>query len=135
MKTIGIIGTRSRDTREDLLLVEVAFLKIYEPGDRICSGLCKEGGDRFAVIIVEKYQTPKLWFPAKWDDLDAPGARIKYNIYGKPYNATAGFIRNTDIARESDELIACVAANRKGGAEDTITKWQQFHPDGKPILT
>ena len=134
MKTIGIIGTRSRDTHVDFLLVEVAFLKIYEPGDRICSGLCKEGGDRFAVILAEKYQTPKLWFPAKWDDLDVPGARIKYNKYGKPYNANAGFARDTDIARESDKLIACVAANRKGGTEDTISKWLRFHPHEIPIL-
>lgn len=135
MKTIGIIGTRSRDTREDLLLVELAFVTIYKPGDRICSGKCPKGGDRFAVILAEKYHTPKLWFPPKWDDLDVPGARIKYNKWGKPYNANAGFTRNTDVARKSDELIACVAPYRTGGTEDTITKWQQFHPDGKPILT
>lgn len=135
MKTIGIIGTRSRDTHVDFLLVEVVFLGIYEPGDRICSGLCREGGDRFAVMLAEKYQTPKLWFPPKWDDLDVPNVRIKYTKYGKPYNANAGFARNTDIARESEELIACVAINRKGGTEDTITKWMYFHPDGKPILT
>jgi hypothetical protein len=135
VKTIGIIGTRSRDTHEDLLLVELAFLKIYEPGDRICSGLCPEGGDRFAVILVKKYNTPKLWFPPKWDDLDVLGTRIKYTKYGKPYNANAGFIRNTDIARESDELIACVALNRRGGTEDTIKKWLGFHPNGILILT
>lgn len=135
MKTIGIIGTRSRDTHEDLLLVELAFVKIYAPGDRICSGKCPKGGDRFAIILAEKYHTLKLWFPSKWDDLDVPGARIKYTKYGKPYNANAGFTRNTDIARESDELIACVATNRKGGAEDTIRKWLHFHPHGIPILT
>ena len=54
MKTIGIIGTRRRDTVNDFVLVEFAFFKIYEPGDRICSGLCPKGGDRFADNIPEK---------------------------------------------------------------------------------
>lgn len=134
MKTIGIIGTRRRDTNEDFLLVEAAFLRVYQPGDRICSGLCSTGGDRFAVILVEKYNTSKLWFPAKWDDLEAPSARIRYNKYGKPYNANAGFARDTDIARESNPLIACVASDRTGGTEDTITKWERFHPKEKVIL-
>lgn len=112
MKTIGIIGTRHRDSDADLLLVKAAFLKAYQPGDRICSGLCPRGGDRFAVLLAKKYNTPTLWFPADW----------------KQYGRGAGFVRNTDIARESDILIACVAADRTGGTEDTIVKWKQFHP-------
>ena len=51
MKVIGIIGTRRRDTDEDYEIVKEAFLKIYKPGDIICSGLCKRGGDRFATIL------------------------------------------------------------------------------------
>lgn len=109
MKTIGIIGTRSRDSKEDLIDVEVEFIKHYKKGDRICSGLCQKGGDRFAVILSQKYFTPTLWFPAEWDR------------FGK----AAGFIRNTDIARESDILIACISDDRKGGTEDTIRKFLQ----------
>lgn len=32
-------------------------------------------------------------FPAYWDNLDAPGAKIRYNAKG-PYNANAGHFRN-----------------------------------------
>ena len=35
----------------------------------------------------------------------------------------AGFVRNGDIANNSDVLIACVAKDRKGGTEDTIGKF------------
>lgn len=106
-KTIGIIGTRRRDSKEDFDIVHEEFLKHYEPGDTICSGLCPQGGDRFAVILARKYKTKKNWHPANW----------------KRFGRGAGFIRNAYIARDSDILIACVAADRKGGTEDTIKRF------------
>ena len=107
MKTIGIVGSRRRDSNKDFMLIEEAFKNIYEPGDIICSGLCPKGGDRCAVILAKEYKTETLWFPADW----------------KKYGRSAGFARNGDIAKASDILIACVAADRKGGTEDTIKKY------------
>ena len=107
-KVIGIIGTRRRDSQKDLKLVEEAFLSVFDEADvTICSGLCPKGGDRFAVILANKYKTKKLWYPADWE------------TYGK----SAGFKRNIYIARDSDILIACVAKDRTGGTEDTIKKF------------
>ena len=114
MKTIGIVGTRSRDSEQDFDTVRDKFIDLYSVGDRICSGKCYKGADRFAVLIAKEwkeYLTEPLWFPANW------------NKYGK----AAGFIRNTDIARESDILIACVSSSRTGGTEDTIRKFIEFH--------
>ena len=109
-KVIGIVGTRRRDTDEDLKKVNDAFLKVFEEGDIICSGLCPKGADRFAVIISNLYKVEPIWYPADW----------------KKYGKAAGFIRNTYIAQESDVLIACVAPDRKGGTEDTIKKYQKL---------
>lgn len=110
MKTIGIVGSRRRDAKADFDVVRAAFLEIYEEGDRICSGLCPKGGDRFAVLLAEEFQTPTLWFPAEW----------------KKYGRGAGLIRNNYIASASDILIACVAEDRKGGTEDTIRKFERL---------
>ena len=140
MKTIGIIGTRRRDTKEDFELTKKVFTEIYKPDDKICSGLCPKGGDWFAVLIslnlgwisnnrernliynkvLRKdslifYFYPTIWLPADW------------NKYGK----AAGPIRNTDIAKISDVIIACVSEDRTGGTEDTIKKFKKFHPDGE----
>ncbi len=109
-KVIGIIGTRRRDSMADLKKVNDAFLKIYTKGDKICSGLCPKGGDRFAVILSAIYNIPPIWYPANW------------NKYGKK----AGMIRNTDIAKTSDVLIACVSPDRTGGTEDTIKKFENL---------
>ena len=113
-KVIGVIGTRERDNPSAFFKVFKTFKKVYKKGDSICSGLCPEGGDRFAVIIADIYKLPKdkiKWFPADWDQ------------YGK----SAGYIRNTSIAKTSDVLIACVSKKRKGGTEDTISKWNKYH--------
>lgn len=111
MKTIGIIGSRRRNSQGDFEQCKKKFLEIYEDGDQIVSGGCSRGGDRFAEILAEKYQVPIKIYYAKWDKL------------GKG----AGFARNTDIARDSDVLIAVVANDRTGGAEDTIKKAGKMH--------
>jgi len=106
MKTIGIIGSRNRDSEEDFKQCENAFLNIYDDGDEIVSGGCPRGGDRFAEIIAKKHQVPIKIYYAKWNKL------------GKK----AGFARNTDIARDANILIAVVRKDRMGGTEDTIFK-------------
>ena len=106
-KTIGIIGSRRRDSNTDFMLTRQAFLEIYRNGDTICSGLCSKGGDRFAVILSEQFKTKTLWFPADW----------------KKYGKAAGFVRNSEIAANSNILIACVVEDRTGGTEDTIKKY------------
>jgi len=113
MKRIGIIGSRRRDTKDDFLSVEICFLAIFKEDDIIISGGCPKGGDRFAEILADKYNTTKVIFKPKWS-------------LGKH----AGFLRNTTIAKNSDELIACVSSNRTGGTEDTIKKFIKFNPKG-----
>lgn len=137
LKTIGIIGTRRRDGEDDYFGVWKAFRNIYVIGDSICSGLCREGGDRFAVLIADRVRLPddkRIWHPADWGNLDVPNARIRRNKYGKLYNANAGFDRDGLVARDSDVIIACVAPDRRGGTEDTIRKFLATKPRENLIL-
>ncbi len=107
MKTIGIIGSRRRNSEDDYKLVLKQFQSIYKDGDEIVSGGCPQGGDRFAEYIAKTFQIPITIYYAQWDKL---GKR-------------AGYARNGDIASNSDVLIACVAADRTGGTENTIKKF------------
>ena len=122
-KTIGIVGSRSRNTNSDYEKTRKAFLSVYVEGDTICSGLCPSGADRFAVILADLYGAKAKWFPALWDDLTAEPCHVKTSKYGKSYNVLAGLNRNTEIAKASDVLIAVVAYDRTGGTEDTIKKF------------
>jgi len=115
MKTIGIVGSRRRDTEEDFRQCEKTFLEIYEDGDELVSGGCPKGGDFFCEKIAKSHQVPIKIYYAQWDKL------------GKG----AGFARNTNIAKDADILIAIVAKDRTGGTEDTIKKATKL---GKKII-
>lgn len=110
MKKIGIIGTRRRDKMRDYRKVANQFKEIYEDGDIIVSGGCSQGGDRFAEQIARGLEIPIMIHYARW----------------KKHGKAAGFIRNGDIAKDSDVLIACVSEDRTGGTEDTIKKFKKL---------
>ncbi len=117
---VGIIGSRRRNTDEDLQKITEEFLKLKSEHniESVVSGGAPRGGDRFAEIISKQYSVPiKIYYP-------------NWNKYGKK----AGFVRNTDIAKESDILMACVHKSRTGGTEDTIKKFKKFYPSKKVIL-
>jgi len=114
MKVIGIIGTRSRDSAADLLACKEKLFEIYEDGDRIVSGGCPKGGDRFAEALARSYEIPIMIHYARW----------------RKFGKRAGFVRNGDIAADCDVLIAVVSGDRTGGTEDTVKKTEIM---GKPI--
>ena len=103
---IGIVGSRRRDEREDMRACVEAFNKIYRQGDRLVSGGCPQGGDRFAEMIAKQMG---LIITIHYPDWEGIGRG-------------AGFVRNTRIAEDCDVLIALVAEDRTGGTEDTVRK-------------
>ena len=113
-KRIIIIGTRRGNSLADYENVATLFFSIYEVGDIIVSGGCSKGGDKFAEMISRIHNIPITIYKADWS-----------------LGRHAGFLRNTTIAEKGNELIACVAPDRKGGTEDTIKKFKKFHPEGK----
>lgn len=51
------------------------------------------GVDRLCKAWAQSHGIAHEAFPAHWDNVDAPGAKIRYNAKG-PYNANAGTFRN-----------------------------------------
>lgn len=117
---LGIVGSRRRDTTEDLRKVWNAYDMIsrrYADSDiPIISGGAYKGADRFAEMIAR----------------DQGGKMITYFPYG--HNTLDYYARNELIAGDSDVLIACVAPDRKGGTENTIHHFKRLHPDGEIII-
>ena len=132
MKKIGIVGTRKKDTDKYLKKVNDAFLLNYLEGDVIVSGGCKQGGDRFAVILKDLYKVPYIeHLPDK--------SKLNKDLLKKNPRAAYAIInhaRNTLIAEDSDILIAVVADGdrRIGGTENTIKKFKKLKPNGKLVI-
>ena len=53
-----------------------------------------------------EHNLPIEEYKPDWDDVDAPGAVVKTNSYGKPYNAMAGMHRNTVMAKRCTHVMA-----------------------------
>src|SRR5574343_329550 len=106
-KIIGIIGSRRKNSPEYKQLIIDELNKIWEDGDKIVSGGCPYGADRFAEEIAKIYGKTIIIHYTDW---------IKI---GK----SACFIRNNKIAEDADVLIAVVSDDRTGGTEDTIKKY------------
>ena len=119
---IGIVGTRRRDSQLAYQCTQKLFLRIYHKGDIIISGGCPEGGDRFAELIAAAH------------GLTEANGKLKLFRPNWKLGRHAGFLRNTDIARCSNILIAVVAKDRRGGTEDTISKFKRLHPKSPIIL-
>lgn len=83
----------------------VGFMTDYEidPTETVfVSGMAPNGPDKMIVDWCKEKGYAWHECPADWDNLDAPGARIKVNPRtGKKYNALAGFVRNGEMANIS----------------------------------
>lgn len=123
MTKIGIVGSRTRNTDDDLKKTIKGFSDLirkynFEEGEiMIISGGAKKGGDRFAEIIAEQFACHKtIYYP-------------QYRLYGK----TAPLVRNSQIAKFSDFLVACWD-NKSAGTANTINAFKMFHPEIQPII-
>lgn len=88
--------------------------------DTLIDGMAK-GADELAFdwAISRGIKTER--YKADWDNIDRPGAVIKYTKWGKPYDAAAGSIRNQQMLDEGkpDLLVAFPGNN---GTADMIRR-------------
>jgi hypothetical protein len=83
------------------------------PISRVLSGMAA-GVDNLALRYATENALPIDSFPARWDDLDAPGAIIRRRRDGRLYNARAGYDRNERMAAVADALVAIWDAKSPG---------------------
>lgn len=132
---IGIVGSRRRNTEEDykkvfLKLEAALFFNSKNPDIKIVSGGCKKGADSFVARLSDETGIP---YYEHLPDLSGIEGVFSPQAYKWLY-AKACYKRNTLIAQDSDILIACVAADRTGGTEDTIHKFKKIHKGTRRLV-
>lgn len=109
MKKIRVIVAGSRDCSDYLLVSEAIEKGMLALGltnvDEFVHGDAT-GVDKTAGIWAKNNGYNVVTFPAKWNDIHAPGAVVKVNKFGKKYNVNAGFDRNREMAEYATHLIA-----------------------------
>jgi hypothetical protein len=76
---------------------------------------------RAACEAMEHHHEPH---PARWDDVEAPGARIKADKTGRAYNAAAGPIRNQEMVESGVAFAVAVHKNLgwSNGTRDCVSR-------------
>ena len=111
MKTI-ICGPRDFEDYDELLIaIDRCGFEITE----VVSGAAK-GADSLGERWAKENGVKCIKYPAKWNDLSHPEAKIKEGPYGK-YNCLAGFFRNEEMAMYAEACIAIIHNDTKGTAD------------------
>lgn len=110
MRKVAFIG--GRDFTDSKAVAE-AFQSELEKGDFVLVSGGARGADSIAEGIANSLGRPTLIFPADWDK------------HGK----AAGFIRNAEVVKASDECVAFWDGKSKGTAHAI----ELFHKAGKPV--
>jgi ribosomal protein L30E len=102
---LAVVGSRVYHDRTVVYYFLAEYLKVYGDELVIVSGGCPQGPDNFAEDFASLHNIPTKIYRANW------------NEFGK----AAGFIRNTTIVDNCDEVIA-FWDRKSNGTKDTITK-------------
>jgi len=152
MIKIGIIGSRRRNSQEDLRALEKVFNKLLATelgvyfGDiddlgsslkdvTIVTGDCDTGGDFFAKYLASIYRckldVKRIRDPDTGEEMD-----FKYHRWFNYKTICDIFYkRDEEIAKENLKyLLALVAPSRKGGTEKTIKYFKKYHKDWEKKL-
>lgn len=95
----------------------------FAPNEQLVfiTGFADSGADALIVRWCEECGYPWVPVAADWDDLEAPGAVVRYTRAGKPYNVRAGYQRNAKMAELGTNLIAWWDGV-SGGTRDMIAQ-------------
>lgn len=126
---LAVVGSR---TFADYKLLKKTLNQIAPNISTLISGGAT-GADSLAEKWADEHKIEKLIFHAQWDDLEADGAIIKTNKYGKKYNANAGFARNKTIVDNCDALVAFWDGKSRG-TKDSIDYARKLNRKIKVVI-
>lgn len=87
----------------------------------VLSGMCPDSPDMWGVEWAVENDLAWREYYANWNNLKELPCKIKYNKYGKPYNALAGFNRNSRMVAVAQALIV-IWDGKSSGSQDVLDK-------------
>jgi hypothetical protein len=119
---LAIVGSRSYTNEKRVRVLLQRYVERFGANLTVVSGGCPDGGDFLA---------KKVALDMGLEYKEFPPIHAKYNCYcvqpaenyGKPYNVSNFFVRNTQIAEFCDHAVGFVVEGVKAnGTLDTINK-------------
>ena len=117
MFVVKVIIAGGREFHDYELLKRAIKQSGFEITEVVSGGA--RGADSLGERWAQENNIPIKKFPAKWKELNVKGAVIKVNKWGQKYNVNAGFMRNEEMAKYADALIAVEGGN---GTADMVKR-------------
>lgn len=118
MAFVVLVCGGTRFTEKSWLYDELDELHRQRKITKIVHGAAR-GADTFAANWAYDRHVFVQSYPAKWNDIDAPGAVIRFRTDGELYNAAAGPIRNRFMLdKEKPHLVVAFPGGE--GTEDMV---------------
>ncbi len=89
-----------------------------------------KGSAALAERFAKENKLPLDTIKAEWDELDVPGAVVKYNDYGKAYNSKAGFDANQKLAEIAECAIGLQLDGNAREVQDVSNRMKKLE---KPV--
>lgn len=114
---VTVLVTGGRDYRNRVRLYRVLDEAVVRLGMTELVHGDATGADALAKEWAVGRGIAKRDFPAAWDDLSQPGARIKQRADGTLYDAAAGSRRNAQMLRDGRPAIVLAFKGNSGTAD------------------
>ena len=123
---VAIVGSRRYENRTKIKKFIFKLIEKYGETVTIVSGGCKDGADRYAKKYALELGAQYREYPP-FHEVHNLYCVLPENCYSKPYNVKYFFVRNKQIAQNSDIVVGFIPEGVKSdGTLSTIKYAKQF---------
>ena len=124
---VAIVGSRRYENRNKIKKFIFRLVEKYGETVTIVSGGCKDGADRYAKKYALELGAQYREYPP-FHEVHNLYCVLPENCYSKPYNVKYFFVRNKQIAQNSDIVVGFIPEGVKSdGTLSTIKYAKQFN--------
>ena len=128
---VAIVGSRKYENRRKIK--EFIFKLIQKHGNElvIVSGGCQNGADKYAKKYALELGAQYREYPP-FHEVHNLYCALPESCYGKPYNMKFFFVRNKQVAQNSDRIVAFIPQGIE--AKGTISTLKYAKKFGKKVM-
>tara|TARA_Y100001963_G_scaffold137485_1_gene201220 strand:- start:248 stop:649 length:402 start_codon:yes stop_codon:yes gene_type:complete len=124
---VAIVGSRKYENRTKIKKFIFRLIEKYGKEVTIVSGGCKDGADRYAKKYALELGAQYREYPP-FHEVHNLYCVLPENCYSKPYNVKYFFVRNKQIAQNSDIVVGFIPEGIKSdGTISTLKYAKQFN--------
>tara|TARA_B100000508_G_C11358512_1_gene227653 strand:- start:77 stop:478 length:402 start_codon:yes stop_codon:yes gene_type:complete len=124
---VAIVGSRRYENRNKIKKFIFRLIEKYGKEVTVISGGCKDGADRYAKKYALELGAQYREYPP-FHEVHNLYCVLPENCYSKPYNVKYFFVRNKQIAQNSDIIVGFIPQGVKSdGTLSTLKYAKQFN--------